>query len=288
MSPLVSIIVPCYNCVRFIQETLDSLLSQSFKDFEVILVDDGSTDDLMSALKRIKDERLTYIYQDNKGVSSARNKGSELAKGKYLIFFDADDLMTEDFISTRTRYLQDHPEIDFVSGPVIKLSKSGERSGPYAGTSNDGVREILTFDQKVITCPSNFMFKREFLLKSEIVFDTELSSTADRFFLIQCHLAGNGVFDAESSALIYRVSENSMSNLLTEKLVKDNARFYELLLRKALIPENLRKEALFKGYYSIAASYYKLHRYLLAVRYSLLAILKDPVHFMRKTLKFST
>lgn len=286
MKPIVSIIIPCYNGTLYIKQTLDSILSQSFINFNVIIIDDGSTDDLKSILTQYKDERISYIYQNNKGVSTARNKGIELANGEYLIFFDADDLMTDDFISSRVTYLQQHSHINFVSGPVIKFRDNGERIHHFMGTGINGVSEILMFDQRIVTCPSNFMFKSNFIKKRGLFFHHELSSTADRFFLIRCHLAGNGMLENNLSALLYRISEKSMSNLLTSKLVDDNVRFYELLLENKLIPRSLKKQALLNGYYSIAASYFKINFYFMAIKFAVLAFSYDPVRFMRKTLKF--
>ncbi len=132
------------------------------------------------------------------------------------------------------------------------------------------------------------MFKRDFLKKKNQIFHPELSSTADRYFLIQSHLRGKGICENNLSALLYRVSDKSMSNKLTRKLVDDNVCFYEVLQQNQLIPQEIKKEALLRGYYSIAASYFKLHCFVLAIKYSLLAIFKDPLHFMRKTLKFNT
>ena len=96
MSVLVSIIIPCYNQAKYLNETLESVCKQTHTNWECIIVDDGSSDDSATIISGFtkKDPRFIYIYKDNGGVSSARNLGIENAKGNYLQFLDADDLLS--------------------------------------------------------------------------------------------------------------------------------------------------------------------------------------------------
>ena len=88
----VSIVTPCYNHGKYIHEMLDSVFAQTFQDFEVIVVDDGSTDQTMDIVKAFSPEKVQYIYQSNCGRSNARNHAIGLAKGRYIAFLDSDDL----------------------------------------------------------------------------------------------------------------------------------------------------------------------------------------------------
>lgn len=90
---MISIIIPLYNKAESIKTTLESVLSQSYTDFEVLIIDDGSTDDSKNIVSEIHDDRIRYIYKDNGGVSSARNYGAMNAKSEWLFFLDADDLL---------------------------------------------------------------------------------------------------------------------------------------------------------------------------------------------------
>ncbi len=99
-NELVSIIVPIFNAERYIGNCLDSILSQNYKNIEVLLINDGSTDNSKKIIEDYKnrDSRINIINQENLGAPEARNKGIKLSKGKYLMFFDSDDILNEDSI----------------------------------------------------------------------------------------------------------------------------------------------------------------------------------------------
>ena len=109
----VSIIIPTYNRASLIVETIDSVLQQSFKDFELIVVDDGSTDNTESALKQYGDT-LTYVKQKNSGVNSARNYGLSIAKGEYIATLDNDDLWHADKLQIQVKILDQFPESAYI------------------------------------------------------------------------------------------------------------------------------------------------------------------------------
>ena len=92
-EPIVSVIIPVYNAEKFLKQCLNSVISQTLKEIEIICVDDGSTDNTNAILKAFseKDQRITVIHQQNAGAGAARNNGLRRAKGKYLSFLDADD-----------------------------------------------------------------------------------------------------------------------------------------------------------------------------------------------------
>ena len=90
-KPLVSVIIPTYNSAGYIEEALESVFEQTLQDFEIIVVDDGSTDGTGEVLRKYGD-RIRYIYQENNGPASARNGGIRVARGEYIAFLDADDL----------------------------------------------------------------------------------------------------------------------------------------------------------------------------------------------------
>ncbi|MCE3227631.1 MAG: family 2 glycosyl transferase [Bacteroidetes bacterium] len=278
----ISVIVPCYNGSLFIEETLHSILSQKNIEFEIIIVDDGSTDDTKTKISSLNNTRIKYIHQENAGVSAARNKGLSYANGNYIVFFDADDKMTGDFLCSRLNLLINHPLIDFICGDVQKFNETGIIKGDFRGTSENVPNEILLYDEKVITCPSNYMFRNSFLKKNKLLFNTNLSSTADRFFLLQCSAFGKCVYEKNAGKLLYRVQENSMSHKLTRKLAWDNAQYYTELVSHRLIPENIRKNALFMGYFILFGAFWKVSLKGVSLTYAWKALKLDPVGFIGK------
>lgn len=110
--PLVSVVVPCYNRAAVLEQSVRSVLAQSYAELELILVDDGSTDRTRQVVGKIKDARLRYVYQQNAGACAARNYGAALARGEYIAFHDSDDVWHSDKLEKQMRVMQEkHPDI---------------------------------------------------------------------------------------------------------------------------------------------------------------------------------
>jgi glycosyltransferase involved in cell wall biosynthesis len=108
--PTVSVIIPAYNAEKTIVETIASLQQQSFSDFEIIVVDDGSTDQTVATVHAIQDPRIKVVSQQNGGVGASRNRGMAEATGEFVSFIDADDLWTPDKLEAQLAALEKHPE----------------------------------------------------------------------------------------------------------------------------------------------------------------------------------
>ena len=109
---LASVIIPTYNAATFLEECLESVLCQTLKSHEIIVIDDGSTDNTPDILKKYSDA-VTWVRQDNQGPSVARNSGLDVARGKYLCFLDADDLYNPNRLEALVGFLEDHPELGY-------------------------------------------------------------------------------------------------------------------------------------------------------------------------------
>lgn len=105
-NPLVSVLIPCYNAERFIGETLESVLGQTWRNIEIIVVDDGSSDSSCETVQTYKDKRITLVKQPNSGASAARNRAFQASKGDYIQFLDADDILDAAKIETQLRRFQ--------------------------------------------------------------------------------------------------------------------------------------------------------------------------------------
>lgn len=107
--PRISVVIPTYNRSYYLRETLDSVFAQTYKDIEIIVVDDGSTDNTQEAIRKYLD-RIVYIYKDNGGQGSARNVGIKIAKGEYIAFLDSDDLWLPHKLQVQVAHMDSHPE----------------------------------------------------------------------------------------------------------------------------------------------------------------------------------
>ncbi|MEP0711403.1 glycosyltransferase family A protein [Algoriphagus sp.] len=142
MSPKISVIIPFYNGANSLHRAVESVLNQNFEDWELILVNDGSTDESSTVAKRyLSDSRIQYLDQENKGVSAARNCGAEAASAAWLIFLDADDELSLNCLSTFSARVED--EIDLISSgikrisghkEIIKLPQKGKYFSRISGT----------------------------------------------------------------------------------------------------------------------------------------------------------
>ena len=139
--PKVSVIMPTYNRARFIAESIQSVLAQTFTDFEIIVVDDGSRDNTREVVNSFRDSRITYIYQKNRGVSVARNTGIKAANGEYFIFLDSDDVLLKGAIEKRVKVMDRHPEVGFSYGQTYLMDARGRVFGLWKlRRGNSGIR----------------------------------------------------------------------------------------------------------------------------------------------------
>ena len=122
-TPLVSVIIPCYNHGRYLPEAFASIWQQAYPAIEVIVVDDGSVDNTKEVTQNTP--HVTYIYQSNQGLSAARNTGIKNSHGEYLVFLDADDWLLPGAIATNVEYLQQNEHLAFVSGTHDKVFEDG-------------------------------------------------------------------------------------------------------------------------------------------------------------------
>lgn len=283
--PLISVIIPCYNASSFIDETLHSIIeSTKGLEYEIIIINDGSTDNTESIIKSRNDKSLLYFSQENSGVSAARNNGLLKASGKYVIFFDADDLMSPGFLQQRIKLLESNQNYAFAGGPVTRFYKNKDSVKHSRGVSENAVEEIVMYHPDVTTCPSNYVFRHEFLSTNCLTFNTDLSSTADRFFLIQSACHGKVIFSNSLSPLLYRVDENSMSHKFSEKLVFDNEKYIKLLETSQIIPKKIRNKSLFLNNFILFASYYKIGKKWKGMKFVMKCLWYDPILFFKKCL----
>jgi len=274
----ISIIIPAYNASAFIEETIRSIFGQTYSSWEMIIVDDGSTDNTASICEALNNPKVKLIRQKNCGVAVARNNGLLHAKGEFVIFFDADDIMTPDFLAERITALKNDPAISYVGGMLQTFPVKGE----IKKAATDPVNEILFSSASFGTAPSNYVFRRKVLVDNGITFNPELSSSADRFFILEVSKFGKGKnLTSEKSKLLYRVTSQSMSNNITPGLIRDNEKFFYELKRKNLLPDG--KEQKFKSLYffSLAVGFGMVKYRKQVLKYLVMSFINHPLFFIR-------
>jgi glycosyltransferase involved in cell wall biosynthesis len=175
-SPLVSVIIPCYNHARFLREAIESVLNQTYRHFEVIVVDDGSTDDTRQVASGYDGVRL--ISQDNRGLSAARNAGLRASGGSYKVFLDADDRLLPNALETGVEALGAHPECAFVFGRCLLVAADGSpiESGPQPLI--ESCHYVALLRDNYIWNPAQVMYRGE-VFQSVGAFNTAMSAAAD-------------------------------------------------------------------------------------------------------------
>ena len=243
---LVSIIIPAYNAAKYIAETILSVQQQSYSNWELIIINDGSTDNTASIAKEFvdKDKRISYYYQKNAGVSSARNAGMEKANGDFFAFLDADDLWLPHNLEIKIQALEKENK-DWLYSNCINLYENGREEDKIYQAPADLLESLLLWDGKVMTAPSGLLLRKDCLEKG-CRFDKNFSTAADQDFVFQLAKSYKGMHLPQITWK-YRVLPQSMSRNIAvmEKdhigvfsKAKQNGLFYSCLLYTSPSPRD--------------------------------------------------
>jgi len=146
LAPKISVIIPTYNRDRFIKEAIDSVLIQDFQDYEIIVIDDGSTDNTKEIVKSLKNKKIRYFFQKNQGRSKARNRAIKLARGQYLAFLDSDDVFLPGKLTKQVKCLDEHPKIGMVYASALTMDENGRKlRKKYRATSSGLIYKEVAF-----------------------------------------------------------------------------------------------------------------------------------------------
>lgn len=176
--PTISVIIPAYNAEQTILETIKSVQKQTFADFELIVINDGSTDKTMELLNTVQDPRLKVFSYSNGGLPVARNRGIIQATGEFITFIDADDLWTPDKLELQLAALQKNPQAGLVYSWTLVMDEKGEDFYPGKSVSFEGNVHAQLLLSNFIASGSNVMLRRE-AIASVGEFDATLRSCED-------------------------------------------------------------------------------------------------------------
>jgi glycosyltransferase involved in cell wall biosynthesis len=214
--PKVSVIIPAYNVSSYIGETLDSVFAQTFADYEVIIINDGSpdTEELERALSRFIDQ-VNYLKQENRGASAARNTGLHAAKGEFIAFLDADDLWLPSYLDEQIKFMTEC-DCDLVCSDAEVFSDVCHEEQSYMealmpgspSTGNVTFLGLLSAEQSLIT--SGVVVRRELVIKAGL-FDEALRNSQDFDLWLRLAHKGTRMAYQRRTLLRYRSRDNSLS-----------------------------------------------------------------------------
>lgn len=229
-NPQISVVISAYNAEKYVREAIDSIINQSFTDFECIIVDDGSTDKTKEIIKSYEDKRIVFIENNHDFIASL-NKGMKMAKGKYIARMDADDIMHPDRLKIQHTIMETEPSIT-VCGTWMKHFGEGIAADSLA-RSIAGLVELplLRFLQGNFVFHPTVMIRREFLIQNQMQYENY--SCAEDLKLWSEMAKRGGVFYIEDQPLLhYRISDSQVSKqnreeqqTTAERILGDNLRY---------------------------------------------------------------
>lgn len=220
--PVVSIIVPAYNAERFIARSLQSALRQTYRDIEVIVVDDGSTDGTRDIVQSYDDPRIVYRYQENQNQSAARNHGIAVSRGTYVTFLDTDDFYLPEKVEKSVRFLQENPSFGIVYCNTLHyFSKNPGKyyRFKYTGYAGDVLERLL-----VASCINinSIMIRRDLFEKTGITFTEERYYPEDYELYLRFSLLGYKFGYVDSDLVVVEIRPDSVTTMDIQATAKRN------------------------------------------------------------------
>jgi glycosyltransferase involved in cell wall biosynthesis len=231
MENLVSVIVPVYNAEKFLSRCIQSILNQTYKNFELILVDDGSTDDSAKIIEKFSktDGRIVALKQKNSGVSSARNAGLEIAKGEWIAFVDADDWIDADAYEILVKTALER-QADLV---LYQFKFESAEGNEIPLKSDETEREIFVQNEKFPWYRNlswSMLIKRPLIFENSLRFPREISIGEDRCFSYSCYGVAKKIWSLPNQFYHYCANpESATRSGFSMKKFDDDVRSMNLL-----------------------------------------------------------
>lgn len=236
--PAISIIIPIYNCEKYIEECIKSILAQTFNDFEIIIINDGSSDNSLNICDQYatRDERIKVFSQNNKGVSSARNRGIDIAQGEWITFIDADDIVYKNYLSHL--YVNVNHNIDFIAAGFEYFTSRDTTT--YTTKTNSSYKEVLSKDFGITKMYENHfwqwficskLFRKCIITRNNIKFNESFIYGEDRLFIMQyiCAINGNISF-SDTPIYRYRTHPDSAMGKSDNKFDENFVKGFEITI----------------------------------------------------------
>lgn len=252
--PFFSVVIPLYNKQNYIAATIQSVLAQTFTDFEVVIINDVSTDNSLSIAQSIKDDRIRIInHEKNSGLSASRNTGINNSVADYIAFLDADDIWKPDFLKEIHSLIKNYPEANIFGTHYEELYPNDIIIVPEINAKTGIIKNFFEKEiNKHIYCFSSVCVQKSLFQKTGL-FNESITMGEDVDFNIRANLQGILAYDSKPMAIITMYSENQITHSsLKDKVIVDH-NYYE---RTNPGNKELKK-------------YLDFHRYTMAKRYKL-------------------
>ncbi|MEM9925687.1 MAG: glycosyltransferase family 2 protein [Cyanobacteria bacterium P01_D01_bin.50] len=239
MNPTFTVVMPAYNAAAYLSQTIESVLSQTFTDFELIIIDDGSQDNTAAIADNYKnkDKRVKFLLQSNQGVSATRNKGIDRSNSKYIAFIDADDKWFPDNLSFHFKHLEENPDLGVSYGKVEFLHPDGKHTGKIARGRLKALQpQHFLYNNPTMTV-SNLVVRQQ-VFQEIGCFDCTMQYSEDLDFLFRVACSNWRIEGIAQVLLGYRTTQGGLSSQLYKM-----EEGWETLMAKARIqaPELVEK-----------------------------------------------
>lgn len=254
VDPLVSIVMPAFRVETFIATAIDSVLAQTYSNFELIVVNDGSDDDSVQIVKTYADPRVRLIHQDNAGLAAARNTGIAAAAGAYIAFLDSDDFWHEEKLARHVAHLQSDAEVGVSFAGSILVDESGTATGTKQTPQLRSITTAVLLCRNPIGNGSAPVIRREVFAETATVkggrtwyFDENLRQSEDVEYWVRIAIATNWIFEGiEGYWTYYRVNSNGLSANIERQFAA---------WKTACVKNGVRDPAFFAAWYKTAAAF---------------------------------
>lgn len=253
-NPFFSIVLPTYNRAHQVGEAIKSVIEQDYANWELLVVDDGSTDDTKEVVLAFEDERIRYIYQENAERSAARNNGADQAKGQYICFIDSDDWYTPDHLSSFYKVVEENnfPVALFYCGYLLN-------DKDYYVNFEDGKMLEKSLFERILLDPVGMvrMCIHKDIMR-EIKLDTSLSISEDREFLTRVAKTNYPMIFSKQATYIIRPEDED--HIIGVKTFERNIEALNLILSnldEKQVSKDTRSLLLGRAYYKLAESHYQ-------------------------------
>lgn len=243
---LISIIIPAYNSMEYLPDAIQSVLNQTFTNYKIIVVNDGSTDKTAQWVSQVSDSRIHLISQPNRGKSAARNAGIKAAQTKYIAFLDADDIWEETKLERQLNYLENHPEVGLVYTWTDLADHTGQSIGRTIKPTAEGNVWLALVQSNILVCGSTPLIRTD-CFKQVGLFDPMLLLSQDWDMWIR--LAAKYKFGIIRLPLVFYRQHTGNTSKNWRKMQIYNTRVLEQALKDApirfrVVIDDIRYEAL--------------------------------------------